>query len=102
VVALTQKLVDELPSNRDGTTWDDDVRGLGLRVQAGKRTWVVRYRVAGAQRQKSLPGALPLRKARQQAAEIITGARRGPTSSPRVERRRGRNGSRSATGASVR
>jgi integrase len=77
VPLLTQKIVDTLPSDRDGTTWDDDVKGLGLRVQAGNRTWIVRYRVSGTQRQKSLPGALPLRKAREQAAEIIAAARRG-------------------------
>ncbi len=74
---LTQKMVDMLPSAQDGTTWDDEVRGLGLRFQAGKRSWIVRYRVAGIQRQKSLPGALPLRKAREQAAELIAAARRG-------------------------
>src|SRR5215203_1195357 len=74
---LNQKLVEALPSDRDGVTWDDQVSGLGLRIQAGKRSWVVRYRVAGAQRQKSLPGALPLRKAREQAAEIVAAARHG-------------------------
>jgi integrase len=46
-------------------------------VQAGRKTWVVRYRVAGAQRQKSLPGALPLRQARAHAAEIRALAARG-------------------------
>src|SRR4051812_36422996 len=74
---LNQKLVEALPTDRDGVTWDDQVSGLGLRVQAGKRSWVIRYRVAGVQRQKSLPGALPLRKAREQAAEIIAAARHG-------------------------
>src|SRR5215207_3405116 len=74
---LNQKPVEALPADRDGVTWDDQVSGLGLRVQAGKRSWVVRYRVSGVQRQKSLPGALPLRRAREQAAEIIAAARHG-------------------------
>lgn len=77
MVSLTQKMVDALPADRNVTTWDDTVTGLGVRVQAGRRSWVVRYRVAGVSRQKSLPGALPLAKARAQAAEIIAAARRG-------------------------
>ena len=75
---LTQKLVDALPANADRTHWDEETPGLGLRVQSGRRTWVVRYRTAGVQRQKTLaPGSLPLRKAREQAAEILAAARRG-------------------------
>jgi integrase len=74
MVSLSQKLVDALPLDRDGVTWDNDTPGLGLRVQRGKRTWVVRYRVAGVQRQKSLPGGLKLAKARDQANAIRTAA----------------------------
>ena len=74
MVSLSQKLVDALPLDADGVTWDDDTPGLGLRVQRGKRSWVVRYRVAGVQRQKTLPGGLKLAKARDQANALRTAA----------------------------
>src|SRR5829696_7403740 len=74
---LTQKAVDGIGLAEDRVVWDDEAPGLGLRVQAGKRTWIVRYRVGGVSRQKSMPGALPLRQARVRAAEIRTGATGG-------------------------
>jgi integrase len=74
MVALTQALVDSIPLDKDGVTWDDAAPGLGLRVQRGRRSWVIRYRVGGAQRQKSLQGDLELAKARKQAAAIRTAA----------------------------
>ena len=74
---MTQKLVDGVALDSDAVIWDHDAPGLGLRVQAGKRSWVVRYRVAGVSRQKSLPGNLPLKRARARAAEIRTGAAGG-------------------------
>src|SRR5262245_41078052 len=70
---LTQKSVDDMPLRPDSVTWDESP-GLGLRVQAGKRSWIVRYRVAGVSRQKTLPGDLSLKLARQKAAEIRAGA----------------------------
>ena len=74
---LTQKAVDAIGLDADRVVWDDDTPGLGVRVQSGRRSWIIRYRVGGVQRQKSLPGALPLKQARTQAAEIRTGAIRG-------------------------
>ena len=74
---LNQKLVDRIETSEDRVVWDDDAPGLGLRVQAGKRTWIVRYRVGGSSRQKSLDGNLPLKRARIRAAEIRTGASGG-------------------------
>ena len=74
---LTQKVVDSLDPISDGVLWDDDTPGLGLRTQRGKRSWVVRYRVAGVQRQKSLPGGLKLAKARQRADAIRAAAVEG-------------------------
>jgi integrase len=74
---LTQKAVDAIGLDADRVVWDDDTPGLGVRVQSGRRSWIIRYRVGGVQRQKSLPGALPLKKARTQAAEIRTSAIRG-------------------------
>ena len=76
-VRLTQKAVDAVGLDVDAVAWDDDCAGLGLRVQAGRRSWIVRYRVAGVSRQKTLPGALPLKQARVRAAEIRTGAAGG-------------------------
>jgi integrase len=46
-------------------------------VQNGKFTWIVRYRVNGVQRQRSLPGVLKLSRAREIAAEILVESRRG-------------------------
>src|SRR3954453_1628719 len=74
---LSQRTVDAQAADTDRVVWDDETPGLGLRVQNGRRSWIVRYRIAGAQRQKSLPGNLPLKKARIRAAEIRTGAQGG-------------------------
>ena len=74
---LSQKVVDGIALAEDRVVWDDDAPGLGLRVQAGKRSWVVRYRIAGVSRQKSLPGNLPLKQARSRAAEIRAAAAGG-------------------------
>ena len=74
---LTQKAVDAIGLDDNRVVWDDDTPGLGVRVQSGRRSWIIRYRVGGVQRQKSLPGALPLKQARTQAAEIRTSAIRG-------------------------
>lgn len=74
---LTQKVVDGISLAKDQVLWDDEAPGLGCRVQSGKRTWIVRYRVGGVSRQKSIPGMLPLKQARVRAAEIRTGASGG-------------------------
>lgn len=70
-------MVNTIELDIDRVLWDDDTPGLGVRVQSGRRSWIIRYRVAGVQRQKSLPGGLPLKKARTQAAEVRTSAVRG-------------------------
>jgi integrase len=74
---LTQKAVDGIGLDRNQVVWDDDTPGLGLRVQAGKKSWIVRYRVAGVQRQKSLDGHLKLAKAREDAGLIRSAAVQG-------------------------
>ena len=74
---LTQKVVDGIGLDTDRVVWDDDMPGLGLRVQAGKKSWIVRYRVAGVQRQKSLDGHLKLARARENAGLIRAAAVQG-------------------------
>jgi integrase len=74
---LTQKAVDGIGLDPDRVLWDDDTPGLGLRVQSRKKSWIVRYRVAGVQRQKSLPGSLTLAKARQLAGAVRAAAVEG-------------------------
>src|SRR4051812_32752575 len=74
---LTQKAVDAIGLESDRVVWDDETPGLGVRVQSGRRSWIIRYRVGGVQRQKSLPSSLPLKQARMQSGEIRTGAVRG-------------------------
>ena len=64
-------------ASADGVTWDDLVPGLGQRIQAGKKSWIVRYRVAGVQRQKTLPGTLRRADARKQATAIRAAAVEG-------------------------
>ncbi len=79
---LDQKTVDRLASARDapdGTTWDDAVPGLGLRLQRGRATWVCRYRVGEKQRQVTLGPVAGLRlpKARELAGDHVRAARGG-------------------------
>ena len=69
--------MDAIGAKPDRVIWDDHAPGLGLRVQSGKRTWIVRYRVARSQRQSSASGDLSLKKARAWAADIRTGAGKG-------------------------
>lgn len=81
---LNQKTVDglRLPAGKASAIfWDDDVAGLGLRIQGKKRTWIIRYRPVGDQRQRQVtlgPAAgMPIREARRLAGEHVTAARQG-------------------------
>ncbi|MDH3659764.1 MAG: tyrosine-type recombinase/integrase [Alphaproteobacteria bacterium] len=81
---LTQKLIDglRLPSGKTAVThWDDDVSGLGHRIQGKKRTWIVRYRPSGESRQRQITlapvASMPVKKARQLAGEYIAVSRQG-------------------------
>ena len=77
MVSLSQKLVDALPLEWDGVTWDEATPGLGLRVQRGRKSWVVRYRVGGTQRQATLPGSMRLAEAQRRAGVIRADASEG-------------------------
>jgi integrase len=50
---LTKRAIDALPcpADRDTIWWDDDLKGLGLKITpAGRRTFLVQYRPAGDRR----------------------------------------------------
>lgn len=71
---LTKAIIDR--AKYEGTNrsrcvlWDDDVRGLGLRIQpSGRKGWILAYRVAGRKRIIALGayGILTLEEARKRA-----------------------------------
>lgn len=81
---LTQKVIAglELPAGKSAVThWDADMPGLGHRIQGKKRTWVVRYRPSGENRQRQITltpvAGMPLKRARQLAGEYIAASRQG-------------------------
>src|SRR5918992_815303 len=50
---LTKRSIDALPcpADRDTIWWDDDLKGFGLKITpAGRRTFLVQYRLAGDRR----------------------------------------------------
>jgi integrase len=68
------------------TVWDDEVKGLGVRVLAsGRKSWVVRYRLAGRQEFVSLGAVenLTAKEARRRAGTMVAEARLGKD--PRAE-----------------
>src|SRR5215217_6438604 len=53
VCKLTKRVIDALPcpTDRDVIWWDEDLKGLGLKItRAGRRTFLVQYRPAGDRR----------------------------------------------------
>src|SRR5829696_6620845 len=53
VCKLTKRAIDALPcpADRDVIWWDEDLKGLGLKITpADRRTFLVRYRPAGDRR----------------------------------------------------
>ena len=81
LTAETVKARLETPAKDRAIHWDDDLPGFGLREQSGKRTWIVRFRVAGsgAQRQKTLGdrNRVSLAAARKLARGYLDQARAG-------------------------
>jgi integrase len=85
----TQAQVDKLepPLDSDGKpkldayVWDDEQPGLSIRLKGKARTWTVWYQVNGARRKVALgavgsaKGGMTLKKARDEASRIVSGAR---------------------------
>lgn len=69
-----------LPEGRaDAYFFDANTRGLSVRLQGAKRTWVCHYSVEGKRRRLTLGDvdALPLKKARELAGEVVARATLG-------------------------
>lgn len=87
---LTDKLIRALrvaPGERDAFHWDDEVRGLGLRVKApsgktegGAKSWVIHYRNAQHVSRRMTIGRFPTlttHLARNQAKRLLAGVTMG-------------------------
>jgi integrase len=93
---LTAKNVKTLPAPPSGSKtrqidyWDEVEEGLGVRVSATHRGYVVRYRVDGRRRRLALDAVdrMSLAEARKRAGEIARAAKDGiDTSAEKQERR---------------
>jgi integrase len=72
---LTDKLIKDLPKPASGNriTYDEAVRGLGVRVtSAGARAWIFNYRAGRTERRMTIgdTAAWPVKKARERAKEL--------------------------------
>lgn len=80
-MGLTEKQVrDAKPSDQNRIEWDDQIKGLGLRVtKAGAKAFIVNLRVAGRERRITIgrPGEISLAEARRKASAIIQAGREG-------------------------
>lgn len=79
---LTKRVVEAAPAEEKRYwLWDDQLRGFGCRVShSGRKTYYVKYRtLSGTQRRLKLGdhGVVPLKRARDQAVEVLAAARRG-------------------------
>ena len=78
---LTERIIrDAKPTGKAYTIWDTQVKGLGLQVtQAGKRNYVLRYKVDGRKRQAILGRAseVSLKVVRERAGEELFRVRNG-------------------------
>ncbi|MEM8624438.1 MAG: tyrosine-type recombinase/integrase [Pseudomonadota bacterium] len=80
-MGLTEKRVrDAKASEKTRFEWDDHVRGLGLRItHGGAKSFVLNYRVGGAERRLTIGRAkeMSLAEARRRAIEVKEAACRG-------------------------
>jgi integrase len=91
---LTKRQIDGAQYSGSGNArcvlWDDDPRGLGLRIfPSGRKSWLLSYRVAGRKRMMALAdyGVLTLDEARKRAkVELATIENQG--ADPLAEKRR--------------
>lgn len=80
-MALTEKRIRDMkPGARTRIEWDDQMRGLGLRITcAGVKSFVLNYRIHGRERRMTLGRTieLPLSTARDLAGEYMRLVRKG-------------------------
>jgi integrase len=79
---LSKRVVDALaPTEKDYFLWDDEMKGLGLRVwPSGRKTYLIQYRDSGARtRRKGLGqhGIVTAEEARKEARELLAAVARG-------------------------
>ena len=93
-MSLTERRIrDARPGPGTAFLWDDQIRGLGVRItKGGTKSLVLNYRERGRERRATLGrvGELSLRDARERAAAILADVRAGG-SGPLEARRRERN-----------
>ena len=78
---LTERIIrDTKPHANDYIRWDDQVKGLGVRVRlSGTKTYILNYRVAGRERRMTMArtSEISLRAARARAGAALVGIRAG-------------------------
>ena len=76
---VTQKTIDALAPGVRRIVWDDQVKGLGVRVTEGSLSWILDFRVDDRRRRVVLgPVArMTLKAARDRADEVRLGAKQG-------------------------
>ena len=76
---LTERIVrDAKPDGKTRIVWDNQVKGLGLRITAkGVKSFILNYRIGGRERRMTLARAseISLKAARKKAAEYLEGIR---------------------------
>src|SRR4051794_27511453 len=76
---LTQKAVSAMLPGERRIVWDDAVPGFGVMITKGACSYIVNFRI-GKQQRRSVVGPtsiMKLEQARDRAAEIVLGARKG-------------------------
>lgn len=76
---FTQKAVASIAPGERRIIWDDDAKGLGIRVTEGAVSYIVDFRI-GRQRRRVVIGPtrdVKLEEARDRAAELVLGGRKG-------------------------
>ena len=80
---LTERIIrDAKGDGKARTIWDSQTKGLGLQVtQAGKRNFVIRYKVGDRRRQAIIAraGQITLKEARERAGRELAAIRAGET-----------------------
>ena len=78
---LTERIIrDTKPHAKDYIRWDDQVKGLGVRVRvSGTKTYILNYRVAGRERRMTMArtSEISLRAARARAGAVLVSIRAG-------------------------